>query len=192
MWEHTARLERPERQRRLKSVLATKLPNLHAARLERSKRRRRAPEEEEIHIMQDEIMSVQQTRGVGQKERLRPEFAAQMGDHLTVFGRVLLLVSLLMGAISHGYHLFLYPLYITDEGIYMQQAWSILREGTLSPYTYSYDHAPAGWLLIAGWVALLPHQFETFGDAINTVLFRILLVPLATLFLLFHTTRSLL
>jgi hypothetical protein len=36
---------------------------------------------------------------------------------------------LLTGAISHGYHLFLYPLYITDEGIYMQQAWSVLREG---------------------------------------------------------------
>src|SRR5260370_41625517 len=114
-----------------------------------------------------------------------------MGDHLTVFGRVLLLVSLLMGAISHGYHLFLCPLYITDEGIFMQQGWSILREGTLSPYTYSYDHAPAGWLVIAGWVALLPHQFETFGDAINTGRVLMLLVPVASVFLLFQATRRL-
>src|SRR5260370_34478491 len=167
------------------TLFRSKLPNLHTARLERSKRRRRAPEEEEIHIMQDEIMSVQQTRGVGQKERLRQELSAQMGDHLTVFGRVLLLVSLLMVAISHGYHLFLYPLYSTNEGIYMQQAWSILREGTLSPYTYSYDHAPAGWLLIAGWVALLPHQFEPFDDAINTGRVLMPLAHVAIVFLLF-------
>ncbi len=123
-----------------------------------------------MHVMQDETMSVQQPRGVGQKERLKQELSAQMGDHLTVFGRVLLLVSLLMGAISHGYHLFLYPLYITDEGIYMQQAWSILREGTLSPYTYSYDHAPAGWLVIAGWVSILPRQFHgSCPDAAGTL-----------------------
>jgi 4-amino-4-deoxy-L-arabinose transferase-like glycosyltransferase len=139
--------------------------------------------------MQDETMSVQQTRGAGQKERLKQELSAQMGDHLTVLGRVLLLVSLLTGAISHGYHLFLYPLYITDEGIYMQQAWSILREGTLSPYTYSYDHAPAGWLVIAGWVSILPRQFQTFGDAINTGRVLMLLVHLASVFLLFQITR---
>jgi len=144
-----------------------------------------------MHVKQDETMSVQQTRGVGQKERLRQELSAQMGDHLTVFGRVLLLVSLLMGAISHGYHLFLYPLYITDEGIYMQQAWSILREGMLSPYTYSYDHAPAGWLVIAGWVSILPRQFQTFGDAINTGRVLMLLVHLASVFLLFQATRRL-
>ena len=144
-----------------------------------------------MHVKQDETMSVQQTRGVGQKERLRQELSTQMGDHLTVFGRVLLLVSLLMGAISHGYHLFLYPLYITDEGIYMQQAWSILREGMLSPYTYSYDHAPAGWLVIAGWVSILPRQFQTFGDAINTGRVLMLLVHVASVFLLFQATRRL-
>jgi len=144
-----------------------------------------------MHVKQDETMSVQQTRGVGQKERLRQELSAQMGDHLTVFGRVLLLVSLLTGVISHGYHLFLYPLYITDEGIYMQQAWSILREGTLSPYTYSYDHAPAGWLVIAGWVSILPRQFQTFGDAINTGRVLMLLVHVASVFLLFQATRRL-
>src|SRR5713101_1292915 len=191
MWEHTARLERTERQRHLKNALATKLPNLHTARPERSKRQPRAPKEAEMHVKQDETMSVQQTRGVGQKERLRQELSAQRGDHLTVFGRVLLLVSLLMGAISHGYHLFLYPLYITDEGIYMQQAWSILREGMLSPYTYSYDHAPAGWLVIAGWVSILPRQFQTFGDAINTGRVLMLLVHVASVFLLFQAMRRL-
>ena len=62
--------------------------------------------------------------------------------------RVLLGLSLLSGAVTHAFNLFKYPLYITDEGIYIQQAWSVLREARLSPYTYFYDHAPAGWLAI--------------------------------------------
>src|SRR5215470_9704341 len=70
--------------------------------------------------------------------------------------RVLLWALIALGALTHGYHLFVYPLYITDEGIYMEQAWAVLREGRLSPYTYFYDHAPAGWIVIAGWVSLLP------------------------------------
>lgn len=144
-----------------------------------------------MHVIRDEIMPGQQPRDIGQKERLKQESSAQMGDHLTLVGRILLLVSLLTGAISHGYHLFLYPLYITDEGIYMQQAWSLLREGMLSPYTYSYDHAPAGWLVIAGWVSILPRQFQTFGDAINTGRVLMLLVHVASVFLLFQVTRRL-
>ncbi len=102
--------------------------------------------------------------------------------------RVLLWASVAMGALTHGYHLFVYPLYITDEGIYMEQAWSVIREGRLSPYTYFYDHAPAGWLLIAGWVSLLPHQFETFGNAINTGRVLMLLAHIASTYLLFQTT----
>src|SRR5215813_1089596 len=94
--------------------------------------------------------------------------------------RGLLWASVATGALTHGYHLFEYPLYITDEGIYMEQAWSVLRQGSLSPYTYFYDHAPAGWLMIAGWVALLPRRFETFGDAINSGRALMLLAHIAS------------
>ena len=127
----------------------------------------------------------------GQEPVRRLESQAPKGERQVMLGRVLLLVALLTGVISHGYHLFLYPLYITDEGIYLQQAWSVLREGQLSPYTYFYDHAPAGWLVIAGWVALLPHQFETFGNAVNTGRVLMVLVHLASVFLLFQVTRRL-
>jgi 4-amino-4-deoxy-L-arabinose transferase-like glycosyltransferase len=105
--------------------------------------------------------------------------------------RVLLWAMLVLGALTHGYHLFVYPLYITDEGIYMEQAWSVIREGRLSPYTYFYDHAPAGWLVIAGWVSFLPHQFEAFGNAINTGRVLMLLVHIASTYLLFQTTYRL-
>src|SRR6266516_4341146 len=150
-----------------------------------------------MQVIQEEMIRVPQPRG--QKERLKQDYdephlqqsPAQRGERLTVFGRVLLLFSLITAAISHGYHLFLYPLYITDEGIYMQQAWSVLRQGRLSPYTYSYDHAPAGWLVIAGWVSILPHQFEAFGNAINTGRVLMLLVHIMSVFLLFQVTRRL-
>src|SRR5260221_1166715 len=144
-----------------------------------------------MHAFQDDTLSVPSPRGVGQNGRGPEQLAPNVSPPQTVLTRVLLVGSLLTGAISHGYHLFLYPLYITDEGIYMERAWSVLREGMFSPYTYYYDHAPAGWLVIVSWVALLPHQFEAFGNAINTGRVLMLLVHLASVYLLFQTTRRL-
>src|SRR6266446_374110 len=144
-----------------------------------------------MHAFQDDTLSVPSPRGVGQNGRGPQQPAPNVSTPQTVLTRVLLLGSLLTGAISHGYHLFLYPLYITDEGIYMERAWSVLREGLFSPYTYYYDHAPAGWLVIASWVALLPHQFEAFGNAINTGRVLMLLVHVASTYLLFRCTRRL-
>lgn len=100
-------------------------------------------------------------------------------------------LAMVMGAIAHGYNFFSYPLYITDEGVYMQQAWAVLREARLSPYTYFYDHAPAGWIMIAAWVRLLPLQFATFGNAIDTGRTLMLLVHVANVFLLFYVTYRL-
>ncbi len=144
-----------------------------------------------MRVSQDEISLNQSARSASHSgPRLqKPSAAARTGEGM--LERVLLLASLLIGAISHGYHLFLYPLYITDEGIYMEQAWSVVREGMLSPYTYPYDHAPAGWLVIAAWVSILPHQFETFGNAINTGRVLMLLVHLASVYLLFKVSRRL-
>jgi 4-amino-4-deoxy-L-arabinose transferase-like glycosyltransferase len=119
------------------------------------------------------------------------ESGAQIRSAPVVWHRVMLWAALVTGALTHAWHLFIYPLYITDEGIYVEQAWSVLREGRLSPYTYFYDHAPAGWLTIAAWVAILPHQFETFGNAINTGRVLMLLVHVASVFLLFQTTYRL-
>jgi 4-amino-4-deoxy-L-arabinose transferase-like glycosyltransferase len=103
-------------------------------------------------------------------------------------GQVLLVFSLVTGAATHFWHLFQYPLYITDEGIYMEQAWSVIREGRLEPYTYFYDHAPAGWLLISGWISVLPFQFQTFGNAINTGRVLMVILHIISIFLLFHVT----
>src|SRR5947209_14790755 len=109
----------------------------------------------------------------------------------TLLDRLRVVVSLATVAVTHGYKLFKYPLYVTDEGIYIQQAWSVLREARLSPYTYFYDHAPAGWLVIAGWVAILPSQFQTFGSAIDTGRALMLLVHITSTLLVYRVTAPL-
>src|SRR3954447_19856088 len=105
--------------------------------------------------------------------------------------RLVVMATLVGAAVSHGYNVFSYPLYITDEGIYIQQAWSVLREARLSPYTYFYDHAPAGWLFIAAWVSVLPAQFQTFGSAIDTGRALMLIVHLISTFLVYGITARL-
>ena len=144
-----------------------------------------------MDAFQDETVSIYDPKDASRTGSLSQKLVTGASARWGVLERVLLLVSLLTGAISHGYHLFLYPLYITDEGIYMEQAWSAVREGRLSPYSYFYDHAPAGWLTIAAWVSILPHQFQTFGNAINTGRVLMLLVHLASVFLLFQIARRL-
>jgi 4-amino-4-deoxy-L-arabinose transferase-like glycosyltransferase len=106
-------------------------------------------------------------------------------------GIAALVFALLSGLITLGYHLFEYPLYSTDEGTYMERAWAVVRLGGLAPVTYIYDHAPAGWLMIAAWDSVLPHQFETFGNALNTGRVLVLLLHLASVFFLFEIARKL-
>jgi 4-amino-4-deoxy-L-arabinose transferase-like glycosyltransferase len=103
--------------------------------------------------------------------------------------KTLIAVCLLIGLVSHGWNMFRYPLYLTDEGIYMEQAWSVLNQAKLSPYTYFYDHAPMGWLALAGWVGVLPGGFEAFGNAINTGRALMLVVHLASVVLMFEVVR---
>lgn len=113
----------------------------------------------------------------------------QRFQRLGTGGVLLLVISVLVAAVTHGYNAFRYPLYLTDEGIYLEQAWSVLREGRLSPYTYFYDHAPMGWLAISAWVGLLPDQFSSFGFPINSGRVLMVLVHVGSAFLLFEVIR---
>ena len=106
-------------------------------------------------------------------------------------GMVALTFALLSGLVTHGYHLFHYPLYNTDEGIYVERSWAVIREDRLSPQTYYYDHAPGGWLLLAAWEFLLPGHFGTFGNPVNTGRVLMLLIHLASVFFLFEIARKL-
>jgi 4-amino-4-deoxy-L-arabinose transferase-like glycosyltransferase len=105
-------------------------------------------------------------------------------------GKIALAFAIVSGLITHGYHLFDYPLYSTDEGIYIERAWAIIRENRLSPQTYYYDHAPAGWIFIAAWEFLLPRHFETFGNPVNSGRVLMLLLHGANVFFLFEIARK--
>jgi hypothetical protein len=52
---------------------------------------------------------------------------------------------------THGVALGRSPAFLDDEGTYAAQAWSLIAQHRLSPYTYWYDHPPLGWVQLAGW-----------------------------------------
>ena len=102
----------------------------------------------------------------------------------------IIVVLLLISGIAHGYNMFHFPYYENDEGAYMSQAWSLLTQGRLAPYTYWYDHAPAGWMFIALWVKLTG-GFFTFGTSVDSGRVLMLLLHLETAYLLFYVAKKL-
>jgi len=100
------------------------------------------------------------------------------------------LLCVLVALVAHGFNMFNYPAFTFngDEGIYTGQALAVLREGQLSPYTYWYDHAPGGWILLAAWMAISggPH---TFGSVIDSGRVLMLLLHLAMIPRLYRLVR---
>jgi len=106
--------------------------------------------------------------------------------------QVLVLGLMVVALIAQGLNMFHYPsfTFLDDEGIYAEQAWAVLREHRLAPYTYWYDHAPGGWLLVAAWMALTG-GVHTFGGAIDSGRMLMLLLHVAMVPLLYHLARKL-
>ena len=100
---------------------------------------------------------------------------------------VLLILLLAVSAGLHGFRMFEYPYYESDEGTYMSQAWSLIETGDLTPYTYWYDHPPLGWIAIAAWIKLLGDDFFRFGTSVDTGRVFMLLVHLASVSLVYYT-----
>lgn len=94
----------------------------------------------------------------------------------------LIIILLIISATAHAWNMFHFPYYESDEGTYTGQAWSLVTEGKLAPYTYWYDHAPGGWMFLALW-AKLTGGFFTFGFSVNTG--RVLILILHVLSALF-------
>jgi endo-1,4-beta-D-glucanase Y len=95
----------------------------------------------------------------------------------------------LIAGLVHGYNMFGFPYYESDEGTYMSQAWAIIRLGALAPYTYWYDHAPGGWLQIAAWT-MLTGGFRSFGAPINSGRVLMLLMQIASVFMVYRIARN--
>lgn len=105
-------------------------------------------------------------------------FLKKQKKHLLVYLVVLTVI------ISHSFNMFGYPYYENDEGVYMSQAWSVVTQHKLSPYTYWYDHAPAGWLFIALWTKV-SGGFNTFGLSVNSGRVLMFLLHLAIAYFIY-------
>lgn len=81
--------------------------------------------------------------------RPAPAPRPQRTPRTSVRERVVVGLSLLVVAVAHSVNLAGWPRYWDDEGTYYSQAWSVQHLGSLSPYTYWYDHPPVGWLQMA-------------------------------------------
>ncbi|NUR73351.1 MAG: hypothetical protein HOU81_21240 [Hamadaea sp.] len=81
-----------------------------------------------------------------------------------------------------------FPRYTDDPGTYLSQAWSVVYEHRLSPYSYFYDHAPGGWLQIAAWAAPT-RGFDRYDSALAFGTECMLLAKLASTGLLYLLAR---
>lgn len=101
-----------------------------------------------------------------------------------------ILLLLLVAGLSHGINMFGFPYYENDEGVYLSQAYSLIHFGKLAPYTYWYDHAPMGWMLIGLWLAITKSIY-LFGFALNSGRVLMLLAHLASTYLVIRISRRL-
>lgn len=101
-----------------------------------------------------------------------------------------LLIALLVSGLAHGWNMFNFPYYENDEGVYVSQAWSLMEFGKLAPYTYWYDHAPAGWIFIAIWL-MFTGGLYTFGFSLNSGRVFMLVLHVLSTALLFTITKKL-
>jgi hypothetical protein len=89
-------------------------------------------------------------------------------------------------AVAHFVNLFHAPGLFDDEGTYDSEAWALLHHGTLSHYTYWYDHPPLGWMTLAGWFLLTlayPLHLNLF-DAGRTMMLGCTIVSAVLLYVL--------
>jgi hypothetical protein len=89
-------------------------------------------------------------------------------------------------AVAHFVNIFHAPALFDDEGTYDSEAWALLHHGTLSHYTYWYDHPPLGWMTLAGWFLLTlayPLHLNLF-DAGRTMMLGCTIVSAALLYIL--------
>jgi hypothetical protein len=93
--------------------------------------------------------------------------------------------------LAQGINMLHYPYLENDEGTYVAQAWAVLHEGRLAPYTYFYDHAPGGWLQIAAWQLLTGGVNGWFGEAIASGRFFMLLLQAVSTVLVIAAGRKL-
>ncbi len=70
---------------------------------------------------------------------------------MTIIAALITIMTIALLVNLHGY-----PTVQDDEGTYLSQAEWVRAHGSLSPYTYWYDHPPFGWIQLAAlsWIPI--------------------------------------
>jgi hypothetical protein len=102
---------------------------------------------------------------------------------------LLIPLLVLVGAV-HAIGMWSFPRWVDDPGTYLSQAWSFQYRHALSPYSYIYDHAPAGWIQLSLW-SMLTNGFNRHASAIGFGNECMLIAKLASCALLFALGRRL-
>jgi len=105
---------------------------------------------------------------------------------------VVMVALVAVGIVAQGLNMFHYPAFtlVDDEGIYVSQAWAILRDRSLTPYTYVYEHAPAGWIQVAAWMGVTGGP-DRFGTPVDSGRIFMLLLHLAMIPIIYQLARKL-
>lgn len=106
------------------------------------------------------------------------------------FSVFLMIIVMLVAGVFHYQNMFAFPAFQDTEGTNIANAWSLLNEGQLAPYTYAYDNPPTGTFILGGWAALF-QGFDSFGYALNTGRVLMLAFHILTVALIFTITRRL-
>jgi hypothetical protein len=77
-----------------------------------------------------------------------------------------------------------------DEGTYVAEAWAMIFEHHLAPYTYWYDHPPLGWAQLAAYI-WLTDGFARYSSSIEVGREFMLLVTVASSVLIYVLGRRL-
>ena len=77
-----------------------------------------------------------------------------------------------------------------DEGTYVAEAWAMVFEHHLAPYTYWYDHPPIGWAQLAAY-SWLTDGFTRYSSSIEVGREFMLLVTVASSVLIYVLCRRL-
>ena len=91
--------------------------------------------------------------GIRQVVPMRRQIRIAVEEWLRAHRRslVVLLPLLALVGVVHAKGMAGYPRWVDDPGTYLSQAWSFQYERALSPYSYFYDHAPAGWMQLGAY-----------------------------------------
>lgn len=83
------------------------------------------------------------------------------------FSVFLMIIVLLIAGVTHYHNALAFPAFQDTEGTNLANAWALLYNNELAPYTYAYDNPPTGTFLLAGWAAI-SGGFDSFGFPLNT------------------------